>query len=469
MRRPPPRRLTAALLALPLTILLLGSAGCTVDEEDEDRAAEPAPAPESAAGPPMRASVPADGYRAVDWEQVDRERLDSAWRTAADADRGSRGAAAGTTSATAGSDAAPVERLRSRAGETSPSGSAGGDPAATGSGGSDSWEDIGPDAFESFQPVLPVPREGGGPTVLALQWMLDRVRFSPGVIDGRWGKNTEKAVYWLQDALGEEPTGEVDRALWDRLVAETGSSPVRRHPVTAQDVEGPFRQIPEEPTEQADLDCLCHESAAEALAERFHTTPELLAQLNPQADLDQLSAGITLTVPAVDEIRQNPSAADRVARIRVSKDGFYLQALDESGNVLYHFPTTVGADYDPSPSGDFRVTGIAFDPDFHYQPELFADVPDSDEDALLPPGPNSPEGLVWMQLSKENYGIHGTSEPATIGYTTSHGCVRLTNWDAVFLANRTARGTPVEFTGGSGGSSGAEASAAASSAAGGAE
>jgi lipoprotein-anchoring transpeptidase ErfK/SrfK len=141
-----------------------------------------------------------------------------------------------------------------------------------------------------------------------------------------------------------------------------------------------------------------------------------------------------------------------VARIRVSKDGFYLHALDESGRILYHFPTTVGAGYDPSPSGDFRVTGVAYDPDFHYQPKLFADVPDTDEDALLPPGPNSPVGLVWMQLSKDNYGIHGTAEPATIGYGTSHGCVRLTNWDALFLANRTARETPVEFTGEDGGS-----------------
>jgi lipoprotein-anchoring transpeptidase ErfK/SrfK len=139
------------------------------------------------------------------------------------------------------------------------------------------------------------------------------------------------------------------------------------------------------------------------------------------------------------------SPGGEVARIVISIDGFYLHALDDQGRLLYHFPTTVGSKYQPSPTGEFHVASIAFDPWFHWQPALFDEVPDTEEDERLPPGPNSPVGVVWMALSKDNYGIHGTGEPATIGYATSHGCVRLTNWDARFLAERVAEGVPVVF------------------------
>jgi lipoprotein-anchoring transpeptidase ErfK/SrfK len=276
--------------------------------------------------------------------------------------------------------------------------------------------------------------------------MLDRAHFSPGVIDGRWGKNTEKAVYWLQEELGWEPSGEADRRLFDLLSRHVGSeSPVRQYTVTAEDVAGPFVTIPEEPEDQAELDCLCYESAEELLAERFHVTPELLAQLNPGVDLAAVRAGQSLWVPNVAVVEEDPGAPDRVARIVVSRSGFYVQGLDDSGAILYHFPSTLGSEYDPSPSGGYSVAAHAYDPNFHYQPELFSEVPDEEADLLLPPGPNSPVGLVWLDLSKPNFGIHGTSEPSTIGYATSHGCIRLTNWDAVFLANHVAEGTPVEF------------------------
>jgi len=369
-------------------------------------------------------------------------------------------------------DAAPVERMRrsaapAAAGSAARTGSGRSSQAAApsegaASGAAESWDDLSPDAFADFEPRFPIARDGGGPTVLALQRLLDRARFSPGVVDGRWGKNTEKALYWLQDALGLEPTGTPDRALWDRLAAEVGEgSPLVRHRVTAADLEGPFVEVPEEVGEQAELECLCHGSPAEALAERFHTTRELLAKLNPETDLDALTAGTELWVPDVETFDKRSASDGRVARIVIAKDGFYLHALDDRGRVLYHFPTTVGAGYDPSPSGDYRVTATAWDPTFHYQPKLFADVSDTEEEHLLPAGPNSPVGAVWMQLSKDNYGIHGTSAPETIGYTTSHGCVRLTNWDVTFLAGRTAKGTPVEFRGGDGDGSAAESPAAA--------
>jgi lipoprotein-anchoring transpeptidase ErfK/SrfK len=119
--------------------------------------------------------------------------------------------------------------------------------------------------------------------------------------------------------------------------------------------------------------------------------------------------------------------------------------VDASGNVLAHFPSTLGEGYDPSPTGDFHVTGIATDPTFNYQPSLMAEVPDTRPTAKLKPGPNSPVGTVWMALSKPHYGIHGTPAPETIGYANSHGCVRLTNWDAERLASLVKAGTPVQF------------------------
>jgi len=134
-----------------------------------------------------------------------------------------------------------------------------------------------------------------------------------------------------------------------------------------------------------------------------------------------------------------------VTKLIVSKKDFWIHALDASGNILYHFPSTLGAGYDPSPTGDYSITNIAQDPTFHYQPKLFAEVSDDKPEARLPKGPNSPVGVVWMAISKPHYGIHGTSAPETIGYQNSHGCVRLTNWDARKLSKLVSAGTKVEF------------------------
>ncbi|HET9766950.1 MAG TPA: L,D-transpeptidase [Thermoanaerobaculia bacterium] len=475
------RKRHASLLA----VLML--AGCVRRAEQAANAPEATPAP-PAADRVVVSGVPIAGYRDVDRKALEAGRLDAAWLASATLDwqRRQRAATpavppAPTTAATGGegvapeaasttsSEPVPIEQLRAQPATTAaPAPPAGSEaPARTGNDGaaaSESWAGISPEAFTAFRPRLPIRREDGGPTVLALQQLLDRVRFSPGVIDGRWGKNTEKAVYWLQAALGLDPNGKVDEALFSRLSQAAGTtSPVRRYTVTEADLAGPFAAIPEEYTQQAALECLCYESAREKLAERFHADPELLAKLNPGVDLERLAAGAELWVPDVEPLQADDvhgaggavPVPSPIAEILVSKDGFYLQALDAAGKVLYHFPTTVGAGYDESPSGELAVTGRAYTPTFHYQPKLFADVADTEPEAMLPAGPNSPVGLVWVQLSKENFGIHGTAEPANIGYSTSHGCVRLTNWDALFLARRLGNGVPVRF------SDGAESAAAA--------
>jgi lipoprotein-anchoring transpeptidase ErfK/SrfK len=214
-----------------------------------------------------------------------------------------------------------------------------------------------------------------------------------------------------------------------------------RYTVTAEDVKGPFRKIPESPYEKAKLDCMCYESAAEALSEKFHATPQLLAQLNGGTDLSSVRAGTELWVPDV----QRPATAGALGRLVVFKRGGFMQGIDSAGTVLFHFPSTLGNQYDPSPTGEFKITRIARDPDFHYNPKLYAEVPDWKEDAVLKPGPNSPVGVVWMALNEPHYGIHGTADPHTIGYASSHGCIRLTNWDASWLADHVAAGTPIVF------------------------
>ncbi|HSK77592.1 MAG TPA: L,D-transpeptidase family protein [Thermoanaerobaculia bacterium] len=461
--------------------LLLGA--CTFEDATDETAERAESARGSRDGEGI--SVPSRDYSRYDPASVASQRQDPAWRTYAERDRQRRLQGPGAVPAT--SDLVlpePQPPLTSDLGvdptqpTAPPVGAEGGSPgdragASAAASGKESFESISPDALRAA-PALPVPRDGAGPTALRVQILLDRARFSPGILDGYWGKNTEKAVYWFQNARGLNPTGEVDRATWDALRRAAGPERpyVRQVPLTAQDLDG-FVAIPEDVYAQAKLDCLCYASPLERIAERSHSTADLLAQLNPNVDLENLAQGATLWVPDVPPIipaevpqpqggaegeakggsesaqapagSAQPGAAGQVRRIVISKKGFYLHALDGQGNILFHFPSTLGSDYDPSPGGEHKVTLVKRNPDFHYQPKLFHDVPDTEEDAYLPPGPNSPVGLVWMQLSKPNYGIHGTAVPDTIGYTSSHGCIRLTNWDALFLADQIRPGVPVEF------------------------
>jgi len=296
---------------------------------------------------------------------------------------------------------------------------------------------------------LPLGGAVEGPSVMYAQVLLDRTPFSPGAIDGRWGSNTERSVFWFQRANGIAPTGQVDSVTLARLYESAGRPTgfLARYTVTAADVRARYRPVPEDVYEQDTLPCLCYESAAERLAERAHTTDELLAQLNPDVDLEALDTGDTIVAPAAGELvpKAIPDDDIAIATLVVSDRGRYMHALDASGNVLYHFPATVGSEYDPPPSETLEVVSITRDPGFHYQPALLEGVPDSLPAIRLPPGPNSLVGVVWIQLSREHYGIHGTNEPATVGHAHSSGCVRLTNWHASFLADRLQPGVTVRF------------------------
>jgi lipoprotein-anchoring transpeptidase ErfK/SrfK len=320
--------------------------------------------------------------------------------------------------------------------------------ADTGSAGPapERWSEISVQTANAGVYKLPVGRSHQGPSVLHVQVLLNRALFSAGMLDGRWGRNTATAVQWFQARESLPTTGVVDSATYARLAAAAGTDSlptIREHVLTAEEVAGPFVQIPANIYEHARLRCSCYESLTEKLTETFASSAELLRKLNPGVSLDSLVAGDTLFVPALRDANAPP--AGEVKQIVVSGTGNYLQALDAGGRILYHFAATLGSSYDPSPSGNFRVTSIHPDPWWNYQPKLLAHVPDDRPNALIPPGPNSSVGRVWMALSAPHYGIHGTKSPETIGYAQSAGCVRLTNWDATFLSKRLTPGTPVAF------------------------
>ena len=315
-----------------------------------------------------------------------------------------------------------------------------------------------PDVFRAGAPLradtlayadslaLPLSGDAPGRAVLYAQILLSRAGFSPGQIDGRWGQNTEKAVFWLQRRAGLAATGTLDRATLPRLLAAADapaklSDLLRPHALTAAELRGPYRATPDDVQEQAKLDALPYESLAEALGEQVHAAPSLLQTLNPGLALDStLTAGTELLVP--DVRRSDRGKADRLV---VSDGGKYLHALDARGRILYHFPATLGADYDPSPSETLTIDAVAPNPNWYYQPEIIEGSPEDAEAAMVPPGPNNAVGTVWMGLSKEHYGIHGTAHPGTIGYAASAGCVRLTNWDATFLSKHLDTGIEVAF------------------------
>ncbi len=275
--------------------------------------------------------------------------------------------------------------------------------------------------------VSPVTREGKGPAVLRAQILLDRAHFSPGELDGAYGSNLRQAIAGFQASRGLHVSGDVDAATWAALNQDTAPA-LTTIILSAGDLAGPFKALPSGMMARAKLPALGYASSLEALGERFHASPALLKQLNPGKDFNR--AGERLLVPSVESATPLPA----VAKVVVDKSDATVSMLDEAGKVVAQYPASTGSEHDPLPIGDWKIKGVAKHPVFHYNPKLFWDAESGDSKVTLPAGPNNPVGVVWVDLSKPHYGIHGTPEPSKVGKTESHGCIRLTNWSARELA-----------------------------------
>ena len=372
-------------------------------------------------------------------------------------------------------------------------GQTGGTAAST----QDSAAPVGGDAMLSHDPLGNAPLDPAQtddkprPEMQA-QVVLDRLGFTPGVVDGAMGMSTRNALKGFQLANNLKQSGDLDEATKQALGQWSNIPATRVVTIPADFAAGPFYLIPKDPQDKAKMPGLGYQSLDEKLAERFHTTVAVLKELNPTGVSPTASASPTSTpspaatasgavfapqpglpsffragqelrVPNVGADRIDPaqvkdgdwlatltmlgvgSEQPKADKIVVDKSAGTLLAYDSAGKLIAAFTATMGSTHDPLPLGNWKILGVSKNPTFHYNPNLFWDAKATDKKALLPAGPNGPVGVTWIDLSKEHYGIHGTPEPETIGRAESHGCVRLTNWDVARLAQMVSGSTKVSF------------------------
>lgn len=276
------------------------------------------------------------------------------------------------------------------------------------------------------------------PAIVRLQVLLDRAGASPGVIDGFDGDNVRKAILAFETLNGLPADGTLD----GEVLARLGSEPVvGAYTITEDDHKDVTGPTPEDYAEKARQAYLGYQTVAEEVAERFHMDIDLLSALNPGA---QYAVGEQVVVAAPGKA----ISGYEVARLVADKGLRQLRAYDVAGRLIVAYPATIGSEDNPSPSGTHVVEGVATMPTYTYNPKINFQQGDNTEVLTIPPGPNGPVGSIWIDLSEPTYGIHGTPEPSLIDKTGSHGCVRLTNWDAEELAKMVKPGVVVDFING---------------------
>ncbi|MEQ1771151.1 MAG: L,D-transpeptidase [Devosia sp.] len=293
-----------------------------------------------------------------------------------------------------------------------------------------------PPAAETGSDVA-VPPAAPDPAIVKLQVLLDRAGASPGVIDGFDGDNVRKAISAYQAMNGLNADGQLNADLIAAI--QTGEPVVGAYTVTAEDVSAITAPTPDDYAEKAKMEFLGYARVSEELAERFHMDEDLLKALNPSATWAE---GEQVVVAAY-----GPDREGKVARIEADKATRQLRAYDANDVLIVAYPATIGSESNPSPEGTHLVNAVAPMPNYTYNPDVNFQQGENTEVLIIPPGPNGPVGSMWIDLTEPTFGIHGTPEPSKIDKTASHGCVRLTNWDAEELSKMVEPGVPVVFMG----------------------
>jgi lipoprotein-anchoring transpeptidase ErfK/SrfK len=272
------------------------------------------------------------------------------------------------------------------------------------------------------------------------QVLLDRLRFSSGTIDGRRGDNFANALRVFQQQNGLNASGELDATTWKKLT-ESAEPALIAYTISAVDTKGPFaEEIPESYEKKAELKRLDYTGPLELLTERFHMDENLLRDLNRGKSFDR--PGTVISVANVNV--KHVALRAKVVKLEADKTRKSVRVLAD-GKLVAAYPASIGSDEKPAPSGTLKVVRVARGPSYTYNPEFKFRGVKADRELRIAPGPNNPVGSVWIALNRKTYGIHGTADPGRVGKVDSHGCVRMTNWDALALAGLVRKGTVVEF------------------------